>query len=251
VSSAQFVGICLGSGHGWGHALVPRWAARVLRSRRPMLAAMICPHCRHAFSETGAYLEVGADSDGVWRVRKAQCDHAPCRKWIVELVLGPLTGDELEKRRMVHPKVGSRPVPADVPDPYAQDFREAVVTLPDSAKASAAISRRCLQALIRDKAGIKRSSLSQEIEGLLASGELPSWLAANVDAVRNVGNLAAHPTKDTHTGEIVDVEPGEAEWLLDVLEGLFDFYFVQPAVAERKRDALNAKLKSVGKPPLK
>ena len=80
---------------------------------------------------------------------------------------------------------------------------------------------------------------------------LPSDLAANVDAVRHVGNFAAHPMKSQHTGDIVDVEEGEAEWLLDVLEGLFDFYYVAPAQAASKRAALNAKLASLGKPPLK
>ena len=69
--------------------------------------------------------------------------------------------------------------------------------------------------------------------------------------MRNVGNFAAHLLKDTNTGEIVEVEPGEAEWLLDVLEGLFDFYFVQPATATPKRDALNVKLKAAGKPEMK
>jgi hypothetical protein len=47
------------------------------------------------------------------------------------------------------------------------------------------------------------------------------------------------------------VELGEAEWNLDVLESLFDFYFVQPARAKAKRDALNKKLADAGKPPLK
>jgi len=41
--------------------------------------------------------------------------------------------------------------------------------LPDSAKASAALSRRCLQSIIRDKAAIKRPNLSKEIDDLLAS----------------------------------------------------------------------------------
>jgi uncharacterized protein DUF4145 len=100
-------------------------------------------------------------------------------------------------------------------------------------------------------AGIKRPTLSKEIDDLLGSKQLPSWLAENVDAVRNVGNFAAHPEKDTNTGEIVDVEPGEAEWLLDVLEGLFDFYFVAPEIAKRKRDALNEKLKAAGRPDMK
>jgi hypothetical protein len=76
-------------------------------------------------------------------------------------------------------------------------------------------------------------------------------LAEGIDAVRNIGNFAAHPIKSTNTGEIVDVEPGEAEWLLDLLEGLFDFYFILPAELQRKKEALNKKLADVGKPPMK
>ena len=82
-------------------------------------------------------------------------------------------------------------------------------------------------------------------------GTLPSSLADNVDAVRQVGNFAAHPIKSTSSGEIVEVEENEAEWLLDVLEGLFDFYYVAPARAASKRDALNQKLADAGKPQLK
>jgi hypothetical protein len=50
---------------------------------------------------------------------------------------------------------------------------------------------------------------------------------------------------------VVDVEPGEAEWLLEVLEGLFDFCFIQPAILQKKRDALNQKLADAKKPPMK
>jgi hypothetical protein len=36
-----------------------------------------------------------------------------------------------------------------------------------------------------------------------------------------------------------------------VLEELFDFYFVLPTVIQKKKDALNQKLKEAGKPPIK
>jgi hypothetical protein len=72
-----------------------------------------------------------------------------------------------------------------------------------------------------------------------------------VDAIRNIGNFAAHPIKSTASGEVLPVEPGEAEWTLDVLDGLFDFYFVQPSLLQRKKAALNAKLASANKPPAK
>jgi hypothetical protein len=105
--------------------------------------------------------------------------------------------------------------------------------------------------MLREVAKVKHSDLSKEIDEVLNSRSLPSHLAEAIDAIRNIGNFAAHPIKSTNTGEIVDVEPGEAEWLLDVLEGLFDFYFVQPAVLQKKRDALNKKLAEAGKPVMK
>ena len=66
-----------------------------------------------------------------------------------------------------------------------------------------------------------------------------------------IGNFAAHPIKSKHTGEVLPVEPGEAEWNLDVLESLFDFYYVQPATLKAKKDALSKKLKEAGKSPVR
>jgi len=151
---------------------------------------------------------------------------------------------------MVHPLSGGRPpAPAGVPSEIAEDFNEACAVLPISPKASAAMSRRCVQTLIREHFGIKERDLSTEIDKVLP--QLPSYIAQDVDAIRNVGNFAAHPLKSQQTGDILPVEPHEAEWNLDVLEQLFDFCYVQPAVAQTKRDALNQKLQEVGKPPMK
>ena len=212
---------------------------------------MKCPHCQITFTDSWSRHRLGEDDEGGWWAGFTRCDAEGCKKVIASVQLRDTDTQRLISARLVQPKSAGRPIPGEVPDPYRTDFAEAAITLPDSAKASAALSRRCLQTLIREKAGFRRSRLSDEIDELLKSGQIPSWLGENVDAVRNVGNLAAHETKDTHTGEIVDVEFGEAEWLLDVLDGLFDFYFVQPAVQQRRREALNEKLDRAGKPPLK
>lgn len=151
---------------------------------------------------------------------------------------------------IVYPRWASRPIPAEVEGSFGAVFQEANAVLADSPRASAALSRRLVQQIIREKAGITRRDLATELEDLLKTG-VPSYLADAVDGVRHIGNFAAHPIKSTNTGEIVDVEPGEAEWLLDVVEGLFDFYFVQPAILARKRDELNKKLAEAGKPPMK
>jgi hypothetical protein len=131
----------------------------------------------------------------------------------------------------------------------AADFNEAVAVLPASKKASAALSRRCLQAMLKQKACTTTRDLADQIEEVVH--KLPSEIALNIDAVRNIGNFAAHPLKSKSTGEITDVEENEAEWLLDVLEELFDHYYVAPARAKEKRDSLNRKLQDIGKPPMK
>ena len=86
---------------------------------------------------------------------------------------------------------------------------------------------------------------------MLDRKNLPAHLADQIDGVRNVGNFSAHPIKSKSTGEIFEVEPGEAEWNLDTLEGLFDFHFVLPARIKERREALDKKLKDAGKPPMK
>lgn len=63
--------------------------------------------------------------------------------------------------------------------------------------------------------------------------QLPSDIADGLHVLREFGNFAAHPLKDAATGMIVDVEPGEAEWMLDIIERLFDLYFVGPALTAR------------------
>jgi hypothetical protein len=95
----------------------------------------------------------------------------------------------------------------------------------------------------------KKKDLADQIDEVLPT--LPGYIREMLDAVRVVGNFAAHPIKSTHTGEIIEVEPAEAELLLDVLEMVFDFYLVQPAEAKKKRDAINEKLRAAGKPPMK
>ncbi len=209
---------------------------------------MKCPHCLVSFHSQEQCVSLGTDKEAYWQAGKEMCP--ACKKIIVKLKKY-IEGEGIEEF-LVYPKGVSRaPLSNDVPPKFAQDYNETCLVLNDSSKASAALIRRCLQNIIRDMASIKKSTLDAEITELLNSKVLPAHLATSVDAVRNIGNFAAHPTKSTNSGEVVEVEPGEAEWGLDVLEGLFDFYFLQPAEVQRKRDKLNKKLANAGKPPMK
>ncbi len=159
--------------------------------------------------------------------------------------------DDLTLNKIIYPASYSRPVEPEVPESYKTDYKEATSVLNLSPKASAAISRRLLQNVLREEFKIKKHSLAKEIEEFISLKDVPSFLSEAVDAVRNIGNFAAHPLKDTNTGEIVEVEEGEAEWLLDVIDALFDFTFVQPKRLEKRKKELDKKLSNLGKPPMK
>lgn len=195
---------------------------------------------------------MGQDKDYNWSVEYETCPN--CLKYIIslkQLIIVQHAWKEKNKL-LVYPKGISRaPLSTVVPEIFAKDYKEACLVLADSPKASAALSRRCLQNLLRDVQKVKPQDLSREIQEILDKRILPSHLAEPIDAIRQIGNFAAHPNKSLGTGEIVDVEPGEAEWMLNVLEGLFDFYFVQPDIMQKKKDALNKKLADAGKPSMK
>jgi hypothetical protein len=155
----------------------------------------------------------------------------------------------------VFPRGSNRsPVSQDVPAHIAQDYSQAASVLPVSAKASAALSRRCLQVVLRE-AGYPQKDLAQQIDVVLNETDprkaLPTGVHNTLDAVRNFGNFSAHPISDQTTLQIIDVEPHEAEYCLDILDAIFDHFYIKPAEAKRRRAALDEKLKAAGKPPSK
>jgi len=214
---------------------------------------MKCHHCTTGFHDSWQGYRIGSDTRYRWGIECTECSE--CNRFIIKLTGRMHSGSTVPYAavdRIVYPKATARaPLSDDVPDPFKNDYTEACAVLADSAKASAALSRRCLQNLLREKASIKKGDLVDEIQQVIDSKQLRSDLSSSLNAVRQIGNFAAHPIKSKHTGEIVEVEPGEAEWSLDVLEDLFDFYFVRPGVTKKKKDALNKKLQEAGKPPLK
>jgi hypothetical protein len=215
---------------------------------------MKCPHCsveiHEGFREDQIYNANGLgredETSTFWKAMYMVCP--ACKKAIIYLRKAWSNEEDVW---LVYPKSSVRPPAApEVPAELANDYNEAGAVLPHSAKASAALSRRCVQSLLRAQ-GYTQKDLAPAIQAVLDAKQLPSWLAENLDAIRNIGNFAAHPMKDSNTGAVVEVEPHEAEWNLEVLEGLFDFYYVQPAKDAAKRAAFNAKLAAVGKPPMK
>jgi len=221
---------------------------------------MKCPHCLVEIHPDINKHFVNGDSEGQHRIDQIICP--ACNKSVFILhffanlkycdVNNLSNNSYITNSIVMYPKGVSRsPCSTDIPERFSSDYKEACLVLQDSPKASAALCRRCLQNILQECTDIKHQDLSKEIQEIIDRRLLPSHLLDSLDAVRNIGNFAAHPLKSTSTGEIVPVEPGEAEWCLDVLEGLLDHFFIQPANTARKKAVLDAKLKDLGKPPMK
>jgi len=218
-----------------------------------------CPHCRTA-AQLMAPSDVapngrryGGISTESFATSEKETIHIyssvcpACHKVVVSLKKYDNAGKFLAEN-VVYPMNVARLVPTEVPSHIGNDFAEASSVLPISEKASAALSRRCLQNVLTEN-GFTKRDLNDQIDDAVTT--LPTRIAENLDAIRTIGNFAAHPMKHQSSGLIAEVEPEEAEWNLDVLEELFDFYYVQPKKAEEKRKKLEEKLKDLGKPPLK
>lgn len=128
---------------------------------------MRCPHCRIEFHDNweassfrrhqrlmsarapSRVMQQGVEVriDWSWRYRTAECPK--CLNEIIEI--GRFDQQEQgDTWRMVYPVGASRgPVPQEVPLEIADDYTEACNVLAISAKASAALSRRCLQNILR------------------------------------------------------------------------------------------------------
>jgi hypothetical protein len=98
---------------------------------------------------------------------------------------------------------------------------------------------------------IQKKDLSTEIDEFIKISGIPSYLTNAIDAIRIIGNFAVQSIKNTNTGEIVEVEDGEAEWLLEVIDSMFDFLFIQPEHLKKRREKLNEKLRAMGRNELK
>lgn len=214
---------------------------------------MKCPHCSISIHITWSQHQLYFHNTVLSRLyRTAHCP--ACRDIIVEY--GRRNGDAGGVDwRLIEPSSAARgPVPPEVPAIIANDYIEACNVLPISPKASAALSRRCLQAILRAH-GYKAKDLAREVDLLLAETDstkaIPQALRTVVDGIRNFGNFSAHPITDVTSLQIIDVEPEEAEWCLEVLEECFEHFYVRPSQAAARKAALDEKLAKAGKPASK
>jgi hypothetical protein len=157
------------------------------------------------------------------------CPNPECKKLTLEAAIrrGIEQGRQVAITAPIHrwrllPRSRAQAVPDYVPEVIRLDYGEACLIVDDSPKASATLSRRCLQGMIRDYWGIVKGRLVDEVDALRERVDPAMWKA--IDAVRSVGNIGAHMEKDVDL--VIDVEPGEAEKLIGLVESLIREWYV-------------------------
>jgi hypothetical protein len=93
--------------------------------------------------------------------------------------------------------------------------------------------------MIRDFCNISKNRLGDEIKELrerVDSGRAPAAVLPDsveaLDDVRNIGNIGAHMEADINA--IVDVDPDEAQVLIELIELLFSEWYVATEIRQKR-----------------
>jgi hypothetical protein len=208
-----------------------------------------CSYCGHAqvIDRKRRYeqlqtisVEGWSKGNAAYYVEAIVCANEECKKLSLAFTLcrhdGYDRNSNAKNVRPVHdwrllPSSSAKPQPDYIPEPLRCDYEEACAIRDLSPKASATITRRCIQGVIRDFCGITKKRLIDEIKELLRlvnAGQAPPNVHADtvdaIDHVRQIGNIGAHMEADINV--IVDVDPDEAQVLIELAELLFDEWYV-------------------------
>jgi hypothetical protein len=212
-----------------------------------------CPFCDRGSIVTTAnhfddkvwFTIPNAHGDRVIQVQFIVCPNPKCREftltaWMYEYKKKATTREvgKCLKHWPLIPPSKAKTFPSYVPKPILDDYVEACLVRDLSPKASATLSRRCLQGMIRDFWDIRKDRLIDEVIELKNRVDPLTWNA--IDAVRSVGNIGAHMEKDINV--IVEVDSDEAAKLIGLIELLIrDWYILR-----QERQAHLAEIVEIG-----
>lgn len=135
-------------------------------------------------------------------------------------------GSSVEDVKNIHVRPSSLAIqfPSYIPESIRQDYEEAYAIVSLSPKASATLSRRCLQGMIRDFWKITdKKRLVDEIDALQDKVPASQWKILN--SIRRIGNIGAHPEADVNL--IIDIEPEDAQKLISIIELLIRQWYIE------------------------
>ncbi len=196
---------------------------------------MQCSHCHTEISVTPHVFALGEDSDGAWQVSSSRCP--VCHRLLVNLCTKEGCTYPAWPATLSRPRLSE-----DVPEEYAGEYLAACQIIAFSPEASAAVSRRLLHRVLAAHAGAGAGGLFQQIDKAARSPDLPPYLKDALRSLSQIAKLGPDNEKSKRPEVLAPIEPGEAEWLLDVLRPLFELYFVQPAQLQRRHSELEERI---------
>ena len=217
-----------------------------------------CPHCHYALHGHEKMVFLGNDADGAWLFSGLLCPRAECNRFILYLKKGkkdilfssdkpPTATFITSESRLIYPQtVLPSFISADMPEEIKKNYTEATKCLTMSPNASAALSRRCLQSILRKRAALeipnfREGKLTEEIDQVIKSNTLHFNLNEMLRGIQIIGNFAAHPEESKFTGLIMDVDPDEAEFSLKVIDRLLSYYYVELPKNQKILEGINKK----------
>ena len=142
----------------------------------------------------------------------------------------------------IYPRNCSARTIQGLPEPYATDYKEAQLTLEVSPRASAALSRLCLQKLLENEAKIAPANLNKQISEVLEKNLLPGYITQYVDQLRKYDSIS-NQSEDS-PGDIHQADHNEASVMILMLEVLFDHFIIAPKKFAQTQQTLEEKLSS-------
>jgi hypothetical protein len=165
-------------------------------------------------------------------VTSTTCPNPACKELAMEVAVRTIPKDSTQfgitlLSKQLWPEANVMVVPDHIPIPESikKTYREACLVAAISGAASAALSRRCLQGIVRDFFDIpknRRGDLGAELAFVKDQIDPQVW--DDIQAVRAVGDIGAHMDKNVDV--IVDVEPREADLLIKLIEELFKGWYI-------------------------
>lgn len=205
----------------------------------------------------GPEVELAAPRESSVAVDWMHCANNDCKELVVRVhqsrlsFIGSAPVEVDTQTWTARPRDGaSRSVDPLVPEPYRSDFIEAAGILNRSPRMSAVLSRSILADLLEQYAQKTHYNLADRIDSFNADTSHPRRLRENLHYLREIADLSAH-TKKNDQAVVVAVEAAEAEWTLEVVERLFDYFIVSSAKDAAIRDAVDQKLKDTARKPIK
>jgi len=131
------------------------------------------------------------------------------------------------------------------PEAVAKCFDEACAVIEFSPAASAIMSRKCLEILLKFQ-GFNERSLKRNLTSASKNGEDIYSFTLFVEFSRTIqfiGNLAAHPLRSIKEKIFLDIEYEDAEWCLILIRHLIYHYYEMPAEFEQRKMSLTGRLK--------